>query len=1228
MNWTTYGGGDDAIAAVPIKAGATISSAANQSFTVGQASTTASVITVTEASTVTITAANDIRIRIPATFNMTFDPTVTTVTLGGTASGKVSTTLLAYEDSNHTVVLNVTSNFTAGQTLTITGLKFTNFTAVSAANNLQLVTAGTGGATAATDNRTITIAAGATVSSAANQSFAVGQPATTASVLTVTEASTVTITAANDIRIRIPATFNMTWDPTVTTVTLGGTASGKVSTTLLAYEDSNHTVVLNVTSNFTAGQTLTITGLKFTNFTAVSAADNLQLVTAGTGGATAGTDNRTITITPQVLNNFLVEAAGGGNIGSQTAGTPFSIQITARDAYNNTMTSFTGTADITSTGMLSAGGGTTAAFTAGVLASTSVTISNTGSFTITATRTGGTEAGTSNAFTVCGSVADATYVAANAQGGQAIVYWASSNPALILQKSGSAVTDAPVNGTSYSVPTTVGASTVVYNGSVAETSFTQTGLTNGTTYYYKVFPKSGTCYAPGVQVIARPAASSPAWSYNLAGGSMLVAGIAGSGTIYTGSNASQIIGLSTANGTQLWAPMATTQPIQGWLTWMPAYGGWPYRKAITIDHTQVTAALTYFPVLISLTTDADLQTYAQVSGNDIFFTAADGTTKLNHEIETYTSSTGQLVAWVQVPSLSNTTDTVIYMYYGNGSAANQQNAGGVWDTNFKGVWHLPNGTTLTASDSTSNANNGTKQNAPTAVAGQIDGGASLNGTNQYISTTTSFANPQDFTVSAWFETSTASGRKIVGFETSRTGTTSTNYDRQIYMGTDGHIYFGWYSGVTNTIASTNALNDGLWHHAVGTHTSGNVGALYIDGVLQGTGSNAAQSFTGYWRIGSYKLSGWTPASDGYFTGQIDEVRVSNIARSGDWVTTEYNNQSSPGTFYTVGTAQAETATVVLGADQSGTVYSVDVATGVTTWQVQPNAGVDYFQAPVAVQAYAWATTTFQTTYNDDVLFVPTRNASTTTNKLYAIKRNTGATAWSFNGTVSTGNSMDIIVGMPWVDYARNYVYVVSYSNSGAQPSLWVINSLTGAKVASFSLGDIQASPTLSVDGKTVYVGTTSGRLYAVDMSTLALKWSGTGYVNLGTNVAVQGFIWENGDIPGRLYFATSGTTGCTSGCVWALQDPGSGAAPPTSLWKTAVASPSTPLPLGNPAAYLYVGSSDGKVHKLDLNNNGADVSQTQIGDGSKQVGDVSSETGNELFVGTTEGTLYKLSPLP
>lgn len=100
------------------------------------------------------------------------------------------------------------------------------------------------------------------------------------------------------------------------------------------------------------------------------------------------------------LNNFLVEAAGGGSIGTQTPGVAFSIQVTARDASNNTLANFTGTVDITSTCTLSSGSGTTASFVTGILASHSVTISSTGSCSITATRTSGTEAGTSNSFTV------------------------------------------------------------------------------------------------------------------------------------------------------------------------------------------------------------------------------------------------------------------------------------------------------------------------------------------------------------------------------------------------------------------------------------------------------------------------------------------------------------------------------------------------------------------------------------------------------------------------------------------------------------------------------------------------------------------------------------------------------------------------------------------------------------------------------------------------------------
>ena len=78
---------------------------------------------------------------------------------------------------------------------------------------------------------------------------------------------------------------------------------------------------------------------------------------------------------------------------------------------------------------------------------------------------------------------------------------------------------------------------------------------------------------------------------------------------------------------------------------------WQFRKSIIIDRTQVIGTQTDFPVLISIT-DADLAAAARADGFDILFTDDDGAAKLDHEIERYVSATGELVAWVKVPSIS------------------------------------------------------------------------------------------------------------------------------------------------------------------------------------------------------------------------------------------------------------------------------------------------------------------------------------------------------------------------------------------------------------------------------------------------------------------------------------------------------------------------------------------------------------------------------------------------
>jgi hypothetical protein len=274
------------------------------------------------------------------------------------------------------------------------------------------------------------------------------------------------------------------------------------------------------------------------------------------------------------------------------------------------------------------------------------------------------------------------------------------------------------------------------------------------------------------------------------------------------------------------------------------------------------------------------------------------------------------VAWVNVPSVSSTVDTVIYLYYGNAAATNQQSASAVWDANYTGVWHLSEGPTGTApqfKDSTSKTNNGTAQGSIAAgaqVAGKIDGSITLNGTANYISTTNQATVPNNVTVEVWFKTTTASGKKIISYEDTQAGTTSANYDRMLWVGTDGKVRFAIYDGAYENVSSAATVTDGAWHQAVGVEdNTAHTLTLYLDGVATfiSTGTTP-QSYSGWWRIGSYQMaSGYTGSVVGYFLGSVDEARVSTAVRAAGWITTEYANENSPATFSTLGTEQAPPA---------------------------------------------------------------------------------------------------------------------------------------------------------------------------------------------------------------------------------------------------------------------------------------------------------------------------------
>ncbi|MGD9052771.1 MAG: SBBP repeat-containing protein, partial [Desulfobacterales bacterium] len=202
-----------------------IFSDANQSFAVGDPATAISTITIIDdATTPTITAADDIRIRIPDGFNMVWDTADTTASICGGAAGKVSTTV-SYEDSDKTLVIDVTTDFAASDYITISDLSFTSFTAASALDYLELEVENDD-LIQDTDDKFIFIIDDLSISSASYQAFFVGDPPTAISTITITDnSSTAFITDADDIRIRLPADVHMLWYTSDTTATIGGGAA-------------------------------------------------------------------------------------------------------------------------------------------------------------------------------------------------------------------------------------------------------------------------------------------------------------------------------------------------------------------------------------------------------------------------------------------------------------------------------------------------------------------------------------------------------------------------------------------------------------------------------------------------------------------------------------------------------------------------------------------------------------------------------------------------------------------------------------------------------------------------------------------------------------------------------------------------------------------------------------------------------------------------------------------
>jgi hypothetical protein len=333
--------------------------------------------------------------------------------------------------------------------------------------------------------------------------------------------------------------------------------------------------------------------------------------------------------------------------------------------------------------------------------------------------------------------------------------------------------------------------------------------------------------------------------------------------------------------------------------------GYSYGKQILIDATQVAGGvpLTNFPLMIRFMgagADNNLRTVVNdghvenVNGHDIIFTADEaGTIILDHQVESYNPVTGEYVAWVRIPSLSNSTDTGIFMYYGNCSAADTSTPA-VWNTDFDAVYFLHND----FNDATGNGNTATNGGSTDASPGLIGDGQSFVNVvspGDHVEVPTASISAAQGTVSIWANATSfsANHQYIFGH------TTTPPYGNriQLYVNDATGLLDLGLGDTHDRALDFYDFNTAEWYYVALTW-DGTDYTVYVNGTAQVSGT-----YTGLGTLHTFLdigNDGNAVARDETWIGDLDHARLSNEVFDADWILTEYNNQRDGAAFYLVG----------------------------------------------------------------------------------------------------------------------------------------------------------------------------------------------------------------------------------------------------------------------------------------------------------------------------------------
>ena len=464
----------------------------------------------------------------------------------------------------------------------------------------------------------------------------------------------------------------------------------------------------------------------------------------------------------------------------------------------------------------------------------------------------------------------------------------------------------------------VGSGVEIYNNTIVGGStggiIVETGVTNTLIKNNIVYQNAGGNYTNrGTSTVASNNLIGPdpvfvnagARNYRLAAGSPAIA--AGTSVPYVTTDLD-----STARPLGTWdIGGVRIQPvrIRTVMAWYNA--SWSGRFPITVDHTKVLEAVDQVVYDLALA-PAAFWTAVRTDGGDIRVTTSDGTTERAREVSGFikASSVGSL--YISVGDLSTSVDRTYYVYYGNASAT-EPAAGATFGRNavwasFLEVFHLDESASPATGSkaSTSLASAGTTTFAQTGKLRRgVDFGGDATGAALQTAGDVLDITAASLTFTAWIDPQTLSTNSQGRILHKQIPATALN-GYSFFLNTTNRLSLQIGDASAQTVVSSNTSAIavvGGWQHVAVTY-DGATARFYVGGIAVG-----APALTRIPANGTTQFIIGNNAPDGGglrpFDGGLDEVALSTSVRSANWMTTTFNNQNAPATFWTTGAAETE-----------------------------------------------------------------------------------------------------------------------------------------------------------------------------------------------------------------------------------------------------------------------------------------------------------------------------------